>query len=40
MTNANGALNQPEALWPELGLWRLEPGASAELSARFEVFDL
>ena len=40
VTNANGALNQPEALWPELGLWRLEPGASAELTARFEVFDL
>ncbi len=40
VTNANGALNQPEERWPELGLWLLEPGQIAEMTARFEVFDL
>ena len=37
VTNANGALNQPEARWPELGLAVLEPGETAAMSARFEV---
>lgn len=40
VTNANAALNRPEAEWEELGLWLLQPGERAELTARFEVFDL
>lgn len=37
VTNANAALNQPEARWGELGLLVLGPGASTAMSARFEV---
>ena len=40
VTNANAALNQPQEQWSELGLWLLQPGQTAELTARFEVFDL
>jgi aldose 1-epimerase len=40
VTNANAALNHPEAEWKNLGLWLLEPGERAQLKARFEVFDL
>jgi aldose 1-epimerase len=37
VTNANAALNQPEARWPELGLVVLQPGESTSMSARFQV---
>jgi aldose 1-epimerase len=37
VVNANAALNQAEALWPELGLTVLAPGDSAAMSARFDV---
>lgn len=40
VTNANAALNHPEDQWEALGLWLLEPGQRAMLTARFEVFDL
>ena len=40
VTNANAALNHPEADWEKLGLWILKPNESAQLTARFEVFDL
>jgi aldose 1-epimerase len=40
VTNAICALNQPQAEWPKLGLWRLEPGETARLSARFAVLDI
>jgi len=40
VTNANAALNRPEAEWEALGLWLLEPGQRVQLTARFEVFDL
>ena len=40
VTNANAALNRREAEWENLGLWILEPNQSAQLTARFEVFDL
>lgn len=37
VTNANAALNQPEARWAELGLQVLEPGGSTAMTARFDV---
>lgn len=37
VTNANAALNHPEARWAELGLVVLEPGQSTAMSARFDV---
>jgi aldose 1-epimerase len=40
VTNANAALNHSEDQWEKLGLWLLEPGQRAMLTARFEVFDL
>jgi len=40
VTNANAALNRPEAEWADLGLWVLEPNERVQLTARFEVFDL
>ena len=40
VTNANAALNHPEADWESLGLWILQPGDQAQLTARFAVFDL
>jgi aldose 1-epimerase len=40
VTNANAALNRPESEWLDLGLWLLEPGQSAQISARFAVLDI
>jgi aldose 1-epimerase len=40
VTNANAALNRPEAEWARLGLWILQPNERVQLTARFEVFDL
>ncbi len=40
VTNANAALNHPEADWTRLGLWLLEPAQRAQLTARFAVFDI
>ena len=40
VTNANAALNHPEQDWTRLGLWLLEPGQRAQLTARFAVFDI
>jgi len=40
VTNANAALNHPEEEWEALGLWILQPNERAQLTARFEVFDL
>jgi aldose 1-epimerase len=37
VTNAIDALNRPEAEWPSLGLWLLEPGEEARMQARFQV---
>lgn len=37
VVNANAALNQPEDLWPELGLAVLAPGESTAMFARFDV---
>lgn len=40
VTHANAALNEPEELWPELGLRVLEPGEEMVLNARLSlVFD-
>jgi aldose 1-epimerase len=40
VTNANGALNRPSGEWPGLGLWVLQPGQSASMSARFHALDI
>jgi len=40
VTNANAALNHPEAEWTGLGLWILQPNERVQMTARFEVFDL
>jgi aldose 1-epimerase len=40
VTNANAALNRPEAEWPGLGLWLLEPGEEARLTARLQVLTM
>jgi aldose 1-epimerase len=40
VTNANAALNHPEAEWEKLGLTILKPNERVQLTARFEVFDL
>lgn len=40
VTNANAALNRPEEEWKDLGLWLLEPGERAQMTARFDVVEL
>src|SRR6185437_1960076 len=40
VTNANAALNHPEAEWEKLGLTILKPNERVQLTVRFEVFDL
>jgi aldose 1-epimerase len=40
VTNANGALNRPADEWDSLGLWRLAPGETASMSARFQVLNI
>ena len=37
VTHANGALNEPEEAWPELGLRVLEPGEAMDLVMRVDV---
>jgi aldose 1-epimerase len=37
VTNANAALNRPQAEWPALGLWLLATGEAAVISARYDV---
>ena len=38
-SHANAALNEPEELWPELGLRVLEPGEEMSLAVRFRLLD-
>ena len=37
VTHANAALNEPEGLWPELGIEILDPGESMSLTMRVDV---
>lgn len=37
VTHANAALNEPEGLWPELGIEMLDPGESMSLTMRVDV---
>ncbi|QAY78259.1 aldose 1-epimerase [Sphingosinicella sp. BN140058] len=37
VTHANAALNEPEGLWPELGIKVLDPGESMSLTMRVDV---
>jgi aldose 1-epimerase len=40
VTNANGALNRPQDEWESLGLWRLAPGQTASMTARFQALTI
>jgi aldose 1-epimerase len=40
VTNANAALNRPEADWENLGLWLLPPGQTASMTARFQALTI
>jgi len=40
VTHDNGALNLPLEQWEAAGLWRLAPGETGTMSARFQVLDI
>lgn len=40
VTNANAALNRPQAEWESLGLWLLRPGQAASMTARFQALTI
>ena len=40
VTNANAALNQPINAWESLGLWLLQPGETATMTAKFQALTL
>ncbi len=40
VSHANAALNEPEALWPELGMRVLEPGETMALTMRLDILSI